>query len=93
MDAQAYRLYTYQTVTRMMKGGQMGADASMNKIFWSEMDINIQETALELLGSKSELDSDWMKAFQFSLAGPIYAGTNEIQRNLVAERVLQLPRK
>jgi alkylation response protein AidB-like acyl-CoA dehydrogenase len=93
MDAQAYRLYTYQTVTRMMKGGKMGADASLNKIFWSEMDIHIQQTALQLLGNRSELDGDWMKAFQFSLAGPIYAGTNEIQRNLVAERVLDLPRK
>ena len=35
----------------------------------------------------------WMKGFQFALAGPIYAGTNEIQRNVVAERVLGLPRR
>jgi len=93
MDAQAYRLYTYQTVTRMVNGGKMGADASLNKIFWSEMDIHIQETALNLLGNTGELDGEWMKSFQFALAGPIYAGTNEIQRNLVAERVLGLPRK
>ena len=38
-------------------------------------------------------DAAWMKGFQFALAGPIYAGTNEIQRNVVAERVLGLPRK
>jgi alkylation response protein AidB-like acyl-CoA dehydrogenase len=34
----------------------------------------------------------WVKGYQFALAGPIYAGTNEIQRNVVAERILGLPR-
>ena len=36
--------------------------------------------------------AQWLDGYQFSLAGPIYAGTNEVQRNLVAERVLGLPR-
>lgn len=106
MDAEAYRWYTFQTVTRMMNGNTNnqtgGADSSLNKIFWSEMDVKTHETALKLLGSLGELDENckdgaftgkWMKGFQFALAGPIYAGTNEIQRNIVAERVLGLPRK
>ncbi|HCW01229.1 MAG TPA: acyl-CoA dehydrogenase, partial [Acidimicrobiaceae bacterium] len=37
--------------------------------------------------------ADWMSGYLFSLSGPIYAGTNEIQRNIIAERVLGLPRK
>ena len=66
------------------------------------MDVRIHETALGLLGAHAELVDEapaavdggaWMKGFQFSLSGPIYAGTNEIQRNIVAERVLGLPRK
>ena len=52
----------------------------------------MHEIALELLGGDAALDSPWTRGFQFSLAGPIYAGTNEIQRNIVAERVLGLPR-
>ena len=92
IDAEAYRLNTFQTVTRLAAGARMGAESSLNKIFWSEMDIHIHETALRLLGGEAELEGPWMKAFLFSLAGPIYAGTNEIQRNVVAERVLGLPR-
>ena len=94
MDAQAYRLYTFQTVTRMMQGGTLGADSSLNKIFWSEMDIAGHETALELLGGDAEIDEEnrWLRDYMFALAGPIYAGTNEVQRMIVARRVLELPR-
>jgi len=94
MDAEAYRLYTFQSVTRMMQGGQLGADSSLNKIFWSEMDIAGHEVALEMLGSDAEIDEDnrWLRDYMFALAGPIYAGTNEIQRMIVARRVLELPR-
>jgi len=96
MDAEAYRLYTLGTVTKLAAGGQLGADSSLNKIFWSEMDVRLHETALDLLGPAAELaegpDAAWMKGYQFALAGPIYAGTNEIQRNVVAERLLGLPK-
>jgi alkylation response protein AidB-like acyl-CoA dehydrogenase len=94
MDAEAYRLNTLQTVTRLADGGAIGAESSLNKVFWSEMDIALHEAALRLLEHDGErADTAWMKGFLFSLAGPIYAGTNEIQRNVVAERVLGLPRK
>jgi alkylation response protein AidB-like acyl-CoA dehydrogenase len=97
IDADAYRWQTFWTVTRLMDGGRTGPEASLVKIFWSELDVRLHETALRLLGANAELvdgdDAAWMKGWQFALAGPIYAGTNEIQRNVVAERVLGLPRR
>jgi alkylation response protein AidB-like acyl-CoA dehydrogenase len=97
IDADAYRWQTYWTVTRLMDGGRTGPEASLVKVFWSELDVRLHETALRLLGEHAELlDGDqaaWMKGWEFSLSGPIYAGTNEIQRNVIAERVLGLPRR
>ncbi len=92
LDADAYRLHTFETVSRFLAGGEVGAETSLNKIFWSEMDLRTHRTALALLGAEAERAGPWTDGFLFSLAGPIYAGTNEIQRNIVAERVLGLPR-
>ena len=52
---------------------------------------------MSILGPSAELrpepgEQDWLDGYLFSLAGPIYAGTNEIQRNIIAERVLGLPK-
>ncbi|MDN5893821.1 MAG: acyl-CoA dehydrogenase family protein [Nocardioides sp.] len=93
MKAQAYRLYTWGTVTRLAGGGEMGAAGSVNKVFWSELDVALHETGLDLLGAEAEVESTWTDGYIFSLSGPIYAGTNEIQRNIVAERILGLPRE
>ena len=102
MDAEAYTLNTYQTVSRLLSGGKIGAEASLNKIFWSELDVKMHELALDLLGARGELlpsapaakgVGDWLEGYIFALAGPIYAGTNEVQRNIIAERILGLPRK
>ncbi len=52
----------------------------------------LHRVALDLLGPTAEHEHEWSKGWQFSLSGPIYAGTNEIQRNIAAERLLGLPR-
>ena len=101
MEAEGYRLHTYMTVSRMLEGEAIGAEASLNKIFWSEMDLRMHSTAQQLLGARAELLAEapdavagakWLDGYLFSLSGPIYAGTNEIQRNIIADRVLNLPR-
>src|SRR3546814_20462410 len=66
----------------------IGAEASTNKIFWSELDLLMHETALRILGPLGELMAEapdagdaahWLDGFRFAQAGPIYAGTNEHQ--------------
>ncbi|HWU23928.1 MAG TPA: acyl-CoA dehydrogenase family protein [Nocardioides sp.] len=91
--AEAYRLYTWGTVTSLAGGGDIGAAGSVNKVWWSELDVALHETALGLLGEAATAESRWLDGYIFSLSGPIYAGTNEIQRNIVAERILGLPRE
>jgi alkylation response protein AidB-like acyl-CoA dehydrogenase len=101
LHAEAYTVNTYATATRLMAGGHIGAEASLNKIFWSELDLSMHAAAMSLLGARAELlplapaaqgVGDWLEGWIFAQSGPIYAGTNEIQRNIIAERVLGMPR-
>ncbi|MFT4996905.1 MAG: alkylation response protein AidB-like acyl-CoA dehydrogenase [Flavobacteriales bacterium] len=101
LDAEAYCLTTYQTACRLIKGGKIGAESSTNKIFWSELDWQMHATAMSILGARAELlphapdaqgVGNWLDGWLFSQSGPIYAGTNEVQRNIIAERMLGMPR-
>ncbi|PJN33708.1 acyl-CoA dehydrogenase [Streptomyces sp. CB02959] len=102
IGARAYQLFTYANASRIAAGDSLGAESSLNKVFWSELDIALHDTALDLLGPYGALADDaddapahgsWAEGYTFSLAGPIYAGTNEIQRNIIAERLLGLPKE
>ena len=101
-ESRAYRWVCYEAAERLSGGEALGSEASFMKIFWSELDVAINATALNMLGERAEFTAEaedaerggaWMDAYLFALSGPIYAGTNEIQRNIVAERVLGLPRR
>ncbi|HUA40515.1 MAG TPA: acyl-CoA dehydrogenase family protein [Streptosporangiaceae bacterium] len=97
IGARAYQLQGYRLASRGNRGGGV-AQSSLTKVYWSELDLAMYETALDVLGARAELrdepgpDGRWLDGYLFALAGPIYAGTNEIQRSILAERALGLPR-
>jgi alkylation response protein AidB-like acyl-CoA dehydrogenase len=99
---QAYRAHGLKSAVGT---AQDTASASLGKTFWSELDLDLHETGLRILDDLvaqdpvdtlpaplPELLRKWTDGYLFALAGPIYAGTNQIQRNVVAERLLGLPR-
>ena len=100
-DTERFTAATYALVAQVDSGASISSEASANKIFWSEMDRAMHRTAMTIMGMHAELEEGdgaiengrWLDGYMFSLAGPIYAGTNEIQRNILAERVLGLPRQ
>jgi alkylation response protein AidB-like acyl-CoA dehydrogenase len=101
IEAHVFRLIGLRNLTSAQQGKAPGAEASMTKLYWSEMDKRLQETAVGLQGAYGALapdspfaveDGRWQLGWMWAQAETIYAGSSEIQRNIIAERVLGLPR-
>ncbi len=101
IEVEILKYNIYRSAAKIMRSGKPGPESSITKIFWSEMDRRQKAIAMELLGLHSQLvkgskwsvdHGRWQRAFLWSRAGTIYAGSSEIQRNIIAERVLGLPR-
>lgn len=91
---EGYRGHALDTISRLAKGESLGSEASVTKLLWSELERDLYETARELLGPEAEtrVDAEWQNRYWYARAATIYAGTSEVQRNIIAERVLSLPR-
>jgi alkylation response protein AidB-like acyl-CoA dehydrogenase len=79
----------------LLNGDPPGPESSMGKLFWSEWYVRATELAMAILGHdglKMEESNYWLTEFLAARASTIYTGTSEIQRNILAERVLGLPR-
>jgi len=101
IEAHVFRATGLRNLTRAQQGQVPGPEASLVKLFWSEMDKKLQETAIAVQGMYGALDPEspwsveegrWQYGWMWSQAETIYAGSSEIQRNIIAERVLGLPR-
>ncbi len=74
------------------RGERMGSWGSFLKLYWSELWTAVAEFGLDLQGRADIVNRDWVREYLLSLAGPIYSGSNEVQRNTIGERILGLPR-
>jgi alkylation response protein AidB-like acyl-CoA dehydrogenase len=102
IETRVYELTVQRALTRLARGEAPGPEASLNKLHWSEMKVRLDELALDILGPRAELgagsaeaehDGGWYRDYLYARAGTIFAGTSEVQKNIVAQRVLGLPRE
>jgi alkylation response protein AidB-like acyl-CoA dehydrogenase len=98
---QVLQLTAYRSLTRILHGGEPGPEGSTAKLFWSQLDQELAETAARVLGPRSQLveptawaptAGHWGYYELLAQASGIRAGTSEILRNILAERVLGLPK-
>jgi alkylation response protein AidB-like acyl-CoA dehydrogenase len=101
IDLEALRYVSYRTFSQILRGGTPGPESSISKVLWSELNQRMNELAMALQGPSSQLvrdspyaieDGRWQFTFLRSRANTIEAGTSEIQRNIIAQRVLGLPK-
>ncbi|TMB97524.1 MAG: acyl-CoA dehydrogenase [Chloroflexi bacterium] len=94
IEARALQLNGYRAVTAVRRNGIPGPEGSILKLMWSELNQQMAETAVDIAGPAGQIgDGDgWKYQFLRSRANTIEAGTSEVLRNILAERVLGLPR-
>jgi alkylation response protein AidB-like acyl-CoA dehydrogenase len=101
VETEVLRLLAWKQVSAIMRSGQPGPEGSCLKLCWSELDMRMKEIAIDLEGPYAALERGaapaldggrWQYEYLWSRAASIYAGTSEVQRNIIAQRVLGLPR-
>src|SRR3954447_14312095 len=93
INAEALRHTASRGLTQIMKRGQPGPEGSLPKLQWSQTNQALTELAMDIRGDEGPVfDSDWTYRFLRARANSIEGGTTEILKNIIAERVLGLPR-
>ena len=101
-EVKLFQLHNWRSLTRLESGRPPGPEGSALKLYWSQMSQRLHDTVMEVLGEESSLwrgatgiegDGEWQRSWLYYLSSSIFAGTNEIQRTIIGERVLGLPRE
>jgi alkylation response protein AidB-like acyl-CoA dehydrogenase len=102
VEVRLFQLHNWRTLSRLAKGLEPGPEGSLLKHYWSEMSKRLHDTAMAVLGPSAPLwrgaqdnpgSGSWQRSWLYYQASSIFAGTNEIQRTIIGERVLGLPRE
>lgn len=100
IEVEIAKLNNWRTLTRRVRGEPLGPESSFIKLYWSEMSQRMHDVVMGLLGPAGLLDGGphavargrLLRSYLYYRAASIFAGTNEVQRNIIAGRVLGLPR-
>jgi alkylation response protein AidB-like acyl-CoA dehydrogenase len=93
MEVEALRINAYRGLTAIMKTGQPGPEGSLGKWAWSDINQSLTEASTEIRGPEAPIiDEAWTYRFLRARANSIEGGTTEILKNIIAERVLGLPK-
>ena len=102
VEVKLFQLHNWRSLSRLEAGEPIGPEGSALKLYWSEMSQRLHSLALDVLGPAAPLaagaadnpgDGEWQRSWLYYQAASIFAGTNEIQRTIIGERVLGLPRE
>ncbi|TMB53684.1 MAG: acyl-CoA dehydrogenase [Deltaproteobacteria bacterium] len=92
IEVELLRLVGYRSLTRLLRTGRPGAESSIEKVLGSETDQRLQELAMDVAGPYGLVPGEFGQAWLYSRSETIMGGTSEIQRNVIATRILGLPR-
>ncbi len=101
IEVEITKLANWRTLTQLRRSGKPGPESSLVKLFWSEMSQRLHDTAMQVLGVAGQhwpgepraiANGRWLRSYLYYRAASIFAGTNEVQRNIIAQRVLGLPK-
>ncbi|HVM95858.1 MAG TPA: acyl-CoA dehydrogenase family protein, partial [Candidatus Acidoferrales bacterium] len=102
IEQELFKLHNWRVLTGVLRHGKPGPESSLVKLFWSEMSQRLHDAAMDVLGAAAQLtcgdrrvvaNGRWQRSYLYYRSSTIFAGTSEIQRNIIAERVLGLPRR
>jgi alkylation response protein AidB-like acyl-CoA dehydrogenase len=100
IEVEIAKWHNWRTLTRHVRGEKLGPESSFIKLYWSEMSQRMHDVIMEVLGPAGILDGGahavargrLLRSYLYYRAASIFAGTSEVQRNIIAGRVLGLPR-
>ena len=90
IGVEVLRHHAYRTVGEFLNGGAVGPDSSSVKLLMAEAEQRLAASAFEILGPEDEF---WTETYLYSRAASVYGGTQQIQRNIIADRILALPQE